>query len=242
MSEIKQNDNLLLISGLSATGKSAGLMNMDNPEGVLYLNTEHKKLPFRSKFEEYDITDPLQIYEAFTAAEDMNHVHTIVIDTLTFLMDMYETTYVVTANDTRKAWGDYAQFFQKLMHHYVAVSTKNVIFLAHTREEIDEIVGTIGAKIPVKGSLNNKGIESYFSTIVSTKKVPIKELKDYSNVLLNISDEDTLLGYKYVYQTRLTKKTVAERMRSPMGMWSIAETYIDNDAQSVINRLHEFYS
>jgi len=46
-----ENDNLVLVSGASGTGKSASLMNIKNPEGVMYLNCEsNKKLPFRSKF------------------------------------------------------------------------------------------------------------------------------------------------------------------------------------------------
>ena len=53
--------------------------------------------------------------------------------------------------------------------------------------------------------------------------------------------EDKANGFKYVYQTRLTKETVNERMRSPMGMWDMKETYIDNNLQNVINRLHEYY-
>ena len=48
-------------------------------------------------------------------------------------------------------------------------------------------------------------------------------------------------GFKYVFQTRLTKETVNERIRSPMGMWPRNETYIDNNLQNVINRLHEYY-
>ena len=34
------NDNLILISGPSATGKSASLRNLRDPEGVLYANCE----------------------------------------------------------------------------------------------------------------------------------------------------------------------------------------------------------
>jgi len=53
------NDQLVLICGSSGTGKSASLINLDKPEGVIYLNTEAgKKLPFKSKFKEYTITDP----------------------------------------------------------------------------------------------------------------------------------------------------------------------------------------
>jgi hypothetical protein len=34
------NDNLALIVGKSAGGKSASLRNLKNPEGVMYLNCE----------------------------------------------------------------------------------------------------------------------------------------------------------------------------------------------------------
>lgn len=40
MSQQTVNDNLVLLCGKSATGKSASLMKMKNPEGVLYLNAE----------------------------------------------------------------------------------------------------------------------------------------------------------------------------------------------------------
>jgi len=34
------NDNLVLVCGVSGSGKSASLRNLPNPEGVMYLNTE----------------------------------------------------------------------------------------------------------------------------------------------------------------------------------------------------------
>lgn len=34
------NDHLILLCGKSATGKSASLMGLANPEGVMYLNCE----------------------------------------------------------------------------------------------------------------------------------------------------------------------------------------------------------
>ena len=47
------NNHLVLVSGKSSSGKSASLLNMDKPEGVMYLNCENgKKLPFKSKFRE----------------------------------------------------------------------------------------------------------------------------------------------------------------------------------------------
>lgn len=98
------NDHLVLLCGKSATGKSASLMNLEKPEGVMYLNCESgKRLPFRSKFKEYTVNDPLQVYEAFQAAEKMEGIHTIVVDSLSMLMEMYESVYVVNSANTMKA-------------------------------------------------------------------------------------------------------------------------------------------
>ena len=40
MTTANENDNLVLICGESAGGKSASLRNSKNPEGVMYLNCE----------------------------------------------------------------------------------------------------------------------------------------------------------------------------------------------------------
>jgi hypothetical protein len=96
-------------------------------------------------------------------------------------------------------------------------------------------------KVPVKGALKNNGIEAFFSTVVTARKMSIEKLKDYANPLLVITEEDEMLGYKYVFQTKITKDTVNHRIRSAMGMWSIKETFIDNDAQLLMDRLHHYY-
>lgn len=240
------NDNLVLLVGKSASGKSASLMGLNqgpNPEGVMYLNCEAgKKLPFRAKFKQYTITDPLQVIEAFDAAEQKPEIHTIVVDTLTYLLDMYESLYVLNSANTMKAWGDFAQYFKQLMQGSVARSTKNVIFLAHSADSLNENEMAVETKVPVKGSLKNNGVESYFSLVIASKKVPLKALKDYSNSMLTITPEEEALGFKYVYQTRLTKDTVHERLRGPLGMFDAKETFIDNNIQLVLNRLHEYYA
>ena len=240
---VKVNDNLVLIAGKSSTGKSASLMGLENPEGVMYLNCESgKKLPFKTKFKQYVITDPLQVFEAFEAAENMPEVHTIVIDTLTYLMDMYESLYVYNSTNSQKAWGDFAQFYKTLMQNYVAKSSKNVVFLAHTVDSLNEAEMTMETKVPVKGSIKNNGIESYFSVVISTKKVSLKALRDYSSNLLNITPDEEALGFKYVFQTRLTKDTVGERMRGPLGLFETKETFIDNNLQLVFDRLQDYYA
>ena len=217
-------------------------MGLQNPEGVMYLNCESgKRLPFKSKFKQYVITDPLQVIEAFDHAESQKDVHTIVVDSLTYLMDMYESVYVLNATNTMKAWGDFSQFYKTLMQQKVARSTKRVIFTAHTSDTLNENEMTVETKVPVKGSLKNNGIESYFSVVISSKKVPLKVLKEYSNDLLAVTPEEEALGFKYVYQTRITKDTVNERLRGPLGLFSSKETYIDNNIQLVLDRLHEYY-
>lgn len=237
------NDHLILLCGKSATGKSASLRDLKNQEGVMYLNTESgKRLPFKNKFKSYTITDPLQVLEAFDVAETMEGVHTIVVDSLTYLLDMYESLYVLNAANTMKAWGDFAQYFKTLMQDKVAKSTKKVIFIAHTVDTHNETEMIMETKVPVKGALKNNGLESYFSLVIASKKVPLKTLKDYGSDLLTITPEEEALGFKYVFQTKNTKDTVNERLRGPMGMFSNKETFIDNNIQLVLDRLDEFYA
>lgn len=183
----------------------------------------------------------MQINEAFDAAEKMEGIHTIVVDSLTYLLDMYESVYVLNSANGMKAWSDFAQYFKTLMQQYVAKSTKNVIFIAHTSDTMNENEMVMETKVPVKGSLKNNGIESYFTIVLASKKVTLKTLKDYKSELLNITPEEEALGYKYVFQTKLTKETVNERLRGPLGLWDTKETYIDNNVQLVMNRLHEYY-
>lgn len=241
---ISQNDQLVLIVGFSATGKSAALRNIQSQEDWLYLNTEAgKKLPFRNKFQTFNITDPYQVIEAMEyAADPTNGVKGIVIDSLTFLMDMFESQYVIGSSNTMQGWSNYNQYFKKLMQEHVAKLGIPVIIIAHTKSELDERSMEMRTFVPVKGSLKNNGIEAYFSCVVAAKKVSIKELDKVSNGMLDITDEDKLVGYKHVFQTRITAKTTGETIRSPMGLFSVAETYIDNDAQKLLNHLQKFYA
>jgi len=224
MSQTQVNDNLVLIVGASAGGKSASLRNLQNQPGVMYLNCEAgKKLPFPNKFESYTITDPYQVHEAF-------------------MMDMFESVHVLTSANTMAAWGAYNQFFKLLMQDKVARSTKNVIILAHTLATYNEADLVVETKVPVKGALKNQGMEAYFSCVVAAKKIAIKDLKDYGSEMLEITPEEEALGFKYVFQTKLTKATVNERIRSPMGLFTTKQTFIDNDAQKLLEHIRSYYA
>ena len=71
MSNEISNDNLILIAGITGTGKSASLMSLRNDSGVAYANCEaSKKLPFKHKFKEEVVTDPMTIFDIFEEAEE----------------------------------------------------------------------------------------------------------------------------------------------------------------------------
>lgn len=237
------NDHLVLVVGYSATGKSASLRNIRDQEKWLYLNTEAgKRLPFKNSFDSYRITDPYQIHEAFDHGTNNPEVTGIIVDSLTFMMDMFESQYVLGSANTMQGWSDYQQFFKVLMQEKVTLFNKPTIFTAHVRDELDEKAMEIKTMVPIKGGLRNNGIEAYFSTVVAAKRVAVKDLEKYENDLLKITDEEKEDGFKYVFQTRLTRKTTGERIRSPMGMFSREETFIDNDCQLLLDHLDSFYN
>lgn len=240
------NDHMVLISGESGTGKSASLRNMRDPNKIMYLNCEAgKKLPFRSKFQEFRVLDPLQVPEGLKYAKGHpEEIKGVIIDTLTFLMDMFESQYVLGSTDTLKGWSNYAQFFKNMMQIDIAALDVPVIVLGHTNSEFNESQGRYDVNVPVKGALKKNGIEAYFSTVVSAKKVTIKELKEisYDPELLTITEAEEAIGYKHVFQTSLNKKTIGERIRAPMGLWEPNQIYINNDAQLLMDHMKKFYA
>lgn len=238
------NDQLVLIGGESGTGKSAALRNIKNQERWLYMNTEAgKRLPFRNTFMSKRISDPYEIYSYMDEAiANKDKLDGVIIDSATFMMDMYESTYVIDAANGQNAWSNFAQFFKVLMQSKMVLWGKPAIITAHVKSELDEARHEMRTTIPIKGALKNNGIEAYFSTGVSAKKITMIELEKYQSDLLTITEEDRDLGYKHVFQTRPTKATVGERcIRSPMGMFTKEQTYMDNDAQLLLDHLHRFY-
>lgn len=239
------NDQLVLICGESGSGKSASLRNIPNQERWIYLNCEAgKRLPFRrNKFISATITDPYEIFDYFDeATENSDQVDGIIIDTITFLMEMYESVYINGAADGQKAWGNYFQFFKELMQKKVALFPGSVIILGHTVMTYDAKAMTNRVHVPVKGSLKSNGIEAYFSTVVSTKKIELTELDKQDKKLLRITPQDEAVGYKHVFQTQITKSTTGERIRAPMGLWEPNQVFIDNDAQALLDHLARYYA
>lgn len=207
-----------------------------------YVEHQEKRLPFRNKFNSFVITDPYEVHDGFDHGTDNPDIDGIVVDSLTFLMDMFNNKYIYNAVDGRAAWGDYQQFFRTMLQDKVPTFAKPVIFMAHVRDDFDAATETYKTTVPIQGALKNVSVEAYFSTIVSAKTLTLKQLEPYQNDMLTITPDDEMLGYKHVFQTRLTKNTTNERIRSPIGFFEISETFIDNDVQMLLNHLNKCYS
>jgi hypothetical protein len=141
-----------------------------------------------------------------------------------------------------KAWSDYAQYFKRLHQDVIANSTKNVLVLAHTADVYNEDAEVHETMVKIKGSVMNTGVESYYTQVVAAKKMAVRDLAEYKNPMLHIEPEAEATGIKYCFQTKLTKETVNERIRNPIGLWKTEETYIDNDAQALIDKITTYYS
>lgn len=239
-----QNKNLVLILGKPNTGKSASLRNLPQ-KTMAYLNADLKEIPFQSNFaSSVEIADALEVLDYIDAIEEEAGITGGVLDTITFLMQMYERQYVVPFAGTKtgqSAWGDYGNFYRNMIHKLKAGS-KNYAILAHEATEYNELNSRMDSYVPIKGAVGKVGVEADFTTILSSKQMPIKTLEKYPNDLLKITDTEREDGVKYVFQTRITKDSTGEKMRSAMGLWSREELYIDNDLQLVFERLNKFYA
>lgn len=237
-----QNKNIVLIMGKPNTGKSTSLMNLHNQDKMVYLNTDLKELPFKSRFlKEVEVSDALDVLGYINEIEQSPQVEGAVLDTITFLMSMYERQYVNSATNTQKAWGDYGIFYKEFIHA-IKAGTKDYAILAHEDTFLNEQSMQMESRVPVKGSVGKIGVEADFTTILSTKQMPIKKLEGHENDLLHITDAEREDGFKYVFCTRVTKESIGEKMRSAIGLWKREELYIDNDLNQVFNRLKQYYS
>ena len=96
-------------------------------------------------------------------------------------------------------------------------------------------------KVPVKGSVGHTGVEANFEVVLAAKKKAITKLEYLDQTPLLKNDDEDELGIMYVFQTKIDKDTLQEKMRSPLGMWKKEERFINNDIQNVIDRLNEYY-
>lgn len=239
-----QNKNIVLVMGKPNTGKTTSLRNLKQ-ESMVYLNTDLKEIPFRDRFmANVEIANATDVLDYIQEIEGNPEVTGAVLDTLTFLMGMYERQYVVPLAGTKQgqsAWGDYGNFYREFIHE-IKSGSKDYVINAHEDVSLNEQAMTMESRVPIKGAVGKVGVEADFTTILSTMQVPIKKLEGFENDLLHITDNEKEDGVKYVFCTRITKETAGSKMRSAMGLWDRKELYIDNDMAQVFARLHKYYN
>lgn len=241
---MSQNKNTVLVLGKPNTGKTSSLRNLPQDK-MVYLNADLKETPFRNRFmSSVDISDANDVLGYINEIELEPAITGAVLDTLTFLMQMYERQYVVPLAGTKagqSAWGDYGNFYRAFIHAIKSGSKDYAIF-AHEDESLNEQSQMMESRVPIKGAVGKVGVEADFTTILRTMQIPVKKLEGIENDLLKITDAEKEDGVKYVFCTRVTKETAGGKMRSAMGLWNRNELYIDNDMDLVFKRLRAFYS
>lgn len=238
---MSSNKNVVLIMGPPNTGKSMSLYNLKDQEKFVYMNADLKELPFKDRFAmNVPIANATDVLDYIPQIEEEAGVQGAILDTITFLMAMYERQYVNTAINTQAAWGNYGNFYRDIIHE-IKAGTKDYVIMAHEDSFHNEQTSQMETRVPVKGQVGRIGVEADFSTILSTKQMPVSTLKKYENDLLNITEEEEEDGVKYVFCTRISKEYVGSKMRSPVGLWKREELYIDNDIGQVLKRLKEYF-
>ena len=251
------NKLTILVEGLSGGGKSSSFQ--DIPEAVqkevLFLNAEGKELPFSHDFCEFKITDPAQVLAAMNrliegkpfkhkSGEDI-HPKLAVLDSFTFLMDQYVSLYVRTADDTRGAWGEYANFIRILMLDKVA--KLSIPFIATTHILVNDDMENMEkvSRAAIQGSIGKgNGLESYFTTVVYAKQMRLKDIEPFlgNATMLTLTDEEKFDEKKHVFVTRPAKQHSGDRIKSPRGMFGTNDMYMDNSIPKLINHINNFYS
>lgn len=229
--------------GVPSAGKTFGLRTLPQ-EKYCYLNTDLKEVPFRDKFcKSVEVKNATDILTYIPSIEKQAKVEGVVLDTLTFLMNMYERQEVTPLAGTKQgqqAWGGYAHFYGDFIHA-IKAGTKDYIILAHDKAEYNEATMQVESKIPVKGAVGKLGVEGDFTIILRAMQVPISQLEGWENEMLTITPEEEEDGIKYVYQTRPFKGG-GNTCRSPDMLWDRKMLYIDSDANAVLKRVKEYYA
>ncbi len=218
-----ENQKIFLVIGSSGSGKTSSLRNMPLEKTVL-INTELKSmLPFRGHArlkKHWLLNDIHKLMMGLELLEKDPDIEYIVLDSLSYLMNMYELQVVKTAVDSRGAWGYYGDFYKNIIM-LIKKSSKNWVILCHPKEVFDEKAGEIRVSAAIKGSLSGL-VEADFNVVA------------YTDVSAN---EEGMPLYRFL--VKKTKESLSKSVKSPFDMFDEAYTK-SNDVMEVFEAITNY--
>ena len=215
-----EQDYTLLLYGKSSTGKSSSLRNLDMASTAM-INIEKKPLAFKHN-DLHSHSKPTSLHEVKmaikTAVED-DTVETIVVDSVTMLVDiMAYTELVKMSGDSRGGWLELRDWVVGLIE-YCKKADKTFIFIALEMEVMNEREFVTDNRPKVVGSLKDS-LSSHFTTVLRSV---VREVEE---------------DIEYQFQTNKTKEDFHNATKSPMAM---LEKYEPNDLFAILNKMKEYY-
>ena len=240
-----KQQELYLIVGRPNSGKTFALQYLNDAETTVYLNCDRKDLPHKCNYMvNADIHDPYDITVDGGFLDEIlgnTKVTTVILDTLTDLMGLFERKYIQTAHDSRKAWGDYGTFYGSLMDRLKLISmTKTVIVCAHVNTEMNSESGSVEDDIPLSGKAKKRGAAADYTKILTAKMMSVTELDKYPNNLLTITDQDREDNCKNVFMTRPFRGD-GNLSRGFNMLLERKHLYIDNNIDQLRNYIRSMY-
>ncbi len=216
-------DKTLLIVGDTGTGKTTSMEDLPLKH-TIYINVDGKMLPFRAKslYKHVNLESTEQLINGMIAAEDDPQVEFVVVDTLTFLGDMFYTEHIEHASNGMAGWAAYKSYINKVLN-MAKKSSKHYVFLAHAQDVYDEKEMITKSFGKIQGSLKGGGLEQHFTFVL------------YSQV---VKGDDGMP--KYVFQTNKSKQNMGVSAKTPRGIFT--EPYTEaNSIREVFHAIDTYY-
>ena len=216
-------DKTILVIGDTGTGKTSSLEDLPL-ESTVYINVDDKMIPFKANrlYKHVVLQNTEQLLNGMDAQEEDPQVEYVVVDTLTFLGDMFYAEHIENSSNGMKAWGDYKSYINKVLRAGKK-SKKHYIFLAHAADVYDEKEMITKTFAKIQGSLKGGGLEQHFTFVLYTQV---------------IKGPDGLP--QYVFQTNKSRQNMGVSAKTPRGVFD--EPYTENNSiMEVFKRIEQFY-
>lgn len=236
---------VLCIMGLTGDGKTATCESLDSKDTV-YFNLEPagNPLPFLAKkLRQFPVADPKELIAHMLNAANSGKFKTIIIDSQTVMMSVYEVLYVSTASPKEKwdRWADYGNLHSNfgLVLGTIKALGINIVVLNHMTYEKDEDGEVTREYANIKGASAKIGIAAAYTNIMRAKRMPTGTLQSYKNPLLKITEDEEDMQVKYVLQTKPLRGEFTSCICATKGVWGKQHAFIDGDAKQALEYLNK---